>query len=189
MTLEKITGGAYFGGSGYVSGGGNGGGPTGSITMYGGIVIPDGWLKCDGSTVSRTDYKDLFDAIGTSWGIGDGSTTFHLPDFRGLFPRGVSEGKVDDPDRNTRYARNGGNAGDQIGSYQSDQYRSHNHSYTDSRPYESGYQTVYTYVAIQSGSSRVLSSVGTSSSGNTTGGAGGNESRAKNAYVYFIIKT
>ena len=41
--------------------------------------IPAGWLICDGSAISRTEYSELFDAIGTSWGTGDGSTTFNLP--------------------------------------------------------------------------------------------------------------
>ena len=46
-------------------------------------AIPNGWLLCDGSAVSRTTYADLFDVIGTTYGPGDGSTTFNLPDFQG----------------------------------------------------------------------------------------------------------
>lgn len=55
--------------------------PTGSIQPYAGASIPAGWLLCDGSAVSRTDYTALFAAIGTLYGTGDGSTTFNLPDF------------------------------------------------------------------------------------------------------------
>ena len=55
--------------------------PTGSIQPYAGASIPAGWLLCDGSAVSRTDYAALFAAIGTLYGTGDGSTTFNLPDF------------------------------------------------------------------------------------------------------------
>lgn len=44
---------------------------------------PDGWLLCDGAAVSRTTYRDLFDAVGTAFGSGDGTTTFNLPDLRG----------------------------------------------------------------------------------------------------------
>src|SRR5690606_6331898 len=51
-----------------------------------------GWLDCDGSAVSRTDYARLFAAIGTTWGDGDGSTTFNLPDLRGRFTVGVAGG-------------------------------------------------------------------------------------------------
>jgi len=55
--------------------------PTGSVQPYAGASIPAGWLLCDGSAVSRTDYAALFAAIGTLYGTGDGSTTFNLPDF------------------------------------------------------------------------------------------------------------
>jgi microcystin-dependent protein len=50
---------------------------------------PTGWLMCDGTAVSRTTYADLFTAIGTTYGIGNGSTTFNLPDLRGRAPIGV----------------------------------------------------------------------------------------------------
>lgn len=57
--------------------------PVGSIQAYGGMSAPTNWLICDGSAVSRTDYKELFQAIGISFGEGDGVATFNLPDFRG----------------------------------------------------------------------------------------------------------
>lgn len=63
--------------------------PVGSITAYAGTNIPTGYLNCDGSTVSRTVYADLFSAIGTTWGAGDGSTTFNIPDLRSATLRGV----------------------------------------------------------------------------------------------------
>lgn len=53
--------------------------PLGAIIPYGGTTIPEGWLECDGSAVSRTTYADLFAAISTKFGPGDGSTTFNLP--------------------------------------------------------------------------------------------------------------
>lgn len=53
--------------------------PLGAIIPYGGTTIPEGWLECDGSAVSRTTYSDLFAVIGTKFGPGDGSTTFNLP--------------------------------------------------------------------------------------------------------------
>jgi microcystin-dependent protein len=56
---------------------------AGLIQAYGGSVPPSGWLFCNGAAVSRTDYPALFAAIGTAWGVGDGSTTFNLPDGRG----------------------------------------------------------------------------------------------------------
>lgn len=61
--------------------------PSGSLVDFAGTSAPAGWLMCDGSAVSRTTYADLFLAIGTAYGSGDGSTTFNLPDFRGRFAR------------------------------------------------------------------------------------------------------
>ena len=63
--------------------------PTGSITMYGAATAPTGWLLCDGSAVSRTTYADLFAIIGTTFGVGNGSTTFNLPDLRDRFVVGA----------------------------------------------------------------------------------------------------
>lgn len=57
--------------------------PIGGIIPYGSATAPTNWLVCDGSAVSRTDYSELFAVIGTSYGAGDGSTTFNLPDLRG----------------------------------------------------------------------------------------------------------
>lgn len=57
--------------------------PIGTIVAFGSTNVPKGWLLCDGSLVSRTEYSDLFDAIGTTWGEGDGSTTFKLPSTKG----------------------------------------------------------------------------------------------------------
>lgn len=61
---------------------------------YAGSTIPTGWLECDGSAVSRTTYAALFTAIGTTWGTGDGSTTFNLPDMRGKVAIGSGTGTV-----------------------------------------------------------------------------------------------
>ncbi|MFQ6744812.1 MAG: phage tail protein [Alphaproteobacteria bacterium] len=52
---------------------------TGMVMAFAGTTAPTGWLKCDGSAISRTTYADLFEAIGTKYGTGDGSTTFNLP--------------------------------------------------------------------------------------------------------------
>ena len=63
--------------------------PTGSIIPYGGDTDPSGWLLCDGDTVSRTKYSALFNVIGETFGNGDGSTTFELPDMRRRVPMGA----------------------------------------------------------------------------------------------------
>lgn len=57
--------------------------PTGMITPYAAAIAPSGWLLCDGAAVSRRLYAALFAIIGTTFGSGDGSTTFNVPDLRG----------------------------------------------------------------------------------------------------------
>lgn len=62
----------------------------GSIIPYSGSTIPTGYLECDGSAVSRLDYPELFGVIGVTYGAGDGSTTFNLPNFSGRVALGAS---------------------------------------------------------------------------------------------------
>ena len=64
--------------------------PPGVIVPYGGATAPAGWLLCDGRAVSRTTYADLFAVIGTTYGAGNGSTTFTLPDLRGRVAAGAN---------------------------------------------------------------------------------------------------
>lgn len=64
---------------------------TGKIVAFG-MTLPAGYLACDGSAVSRSTYATLFSTIGTTWGTGDGSTTFNLPDLRGRAPIGSGTG-------------------------------------------------------------------------------------------------
>ena len=101
--------------------------PAGMIVPFAGPAenIPEGWLLCDGSEINRSDYANLYRAIGVCWGIGDGSTTFNLPDLRGMFLRGVSGDSGNDEDAENRVLLkdNGGNAGNNVGSYQGDAIR------------------------------------------------------------------
>lgn len=64
--------------------------PAGAIMFFGVKSIPDGWLICNGANVSRTDYAALFAAIGTTYGTGNGSTTFGLPNLGGRFLEGTT---------------------------------------------------------------------------------------------------
>ena len=64
-------------------------GKVGVITAYAGADEPTGWLQCDGRAISRTTYAELFNVIGITYGAGDGSTTFNLPDLRDSFPVGA----------------------------------------------------------------------------------------------------
>ena len=77
-TLERIAGATFYADN-----------PIGTILAFGGSDIPVGWHLCDGTAVSRTAYAELFAIIGTNFGVGDGSTTFNLPDLQGEFLRGA----------------------------------------------------------------------------------------------------
>lgn len=102
--------------------------PAGAIAMFGGGVasLPSGWLLCDGAAYSPETYTRLYDAIGFNYGK-DGSN-FRVPDFRGMFARGVDYGRGKDSDASTRYSANGSLAGDAPGSYQDDEFQEHTHS-------------------------------------------------------------
>lgn len=94
--------------------------PAGMIVPFAGEVdnIPTGWMLCDGRELSRSAYNKLFTAIGVCWGVGNGSTTFNIPDLRGMFLRGVSGDSGNDPDANERYNEHGGNQGNDVGTTQ-----------------------------------------------------------------------
>jgi microcystin-dependent protein len=64
----------------------------GTVSTFAGSVAPNGWLMCDGSIVSRFVYPELFRVISTTYGSGDGSTTFQLPDLRSRIPLGAGQG-------------------------------------------------------------------------------------------------
>lgn len=66
--------------------------PPGSLLMFAGSVAPQGYLLCDGSSVARSEYAVLFDVIGTTYGVGDGTTTFNVPDLRSRHPMGAGTG-------------------------------------------------------------------------------------------------
>ncbi len=64
--------------------------PSGAVLPFAGNTVPKGWLLCNGQAVSRTDYDELFGVIGTTYGTGDGSTTFNLPNLVDKFVEGGS---------------------------------------------------------------------------------------------------
>lgn len=91
--------------------------PAGSVIYHAANTAPSGFLKADGATVSRSTYSDLFAAIGTTYGAGNGSTTFLVPDLRGEFMRGWDDAR-------------GVDTGRAFGSAQADELESHQHNYT-----------------------------------------------------------
>lgn len=80
-----VTGFYYYTGTAWTNlvSGGSGGVPTGTIMPFAGTVVPDGWVLCNGAAINRTANALLYTAIGTIYGIGNGSTTFNVPDLRG----------------------------------------------------------------------------------------------------------
>lgn len=80
--------------------------PIGVMQAYGGAAAPTNWLLCDGTAVSRTTYAKLFTALSTAYGVGNGTTTFNLPDLRGRVPMGVDGAAA----RVTAASTNGANA-------------------------------------------------------------------------------
>lgn len=153
--------------------------PIGSITAFAGVAAPAGWLVCDGTAVSRITYSTLFGIISTVWGVGDGSTTFNLPDLRGRFARGRDGGAGNDPDAATRTAlHTGGNTGDAVGSYQADSLRDHTHLiWGVGSAHGGGPNSIYFGI----NSAYTNASGGVSTTPNA-------ETRPKNAYVMYIIR-
>jgi hypothetical protein len=154
--------------------------PVGSVMAYMGTTAPPGWLLCDGSVVSQTQYAALFAVIGTASGAGTNSTTFNLPDMRGVFLRGVNGSRSDayaDPGDGRTSAYPGGNTGGNVGSYQADMFASHSHilpwGYGYFAPPGGGYQ---------------MGIINAGFNGFATNPQGGTETRPKNVYVNYIIK-
>jgi microcystin-dependent protein len=152
--------------------------PVGIILPYSKTTAPTGFLLCDGSAVSRTTYSDLFAAIASTAGQGNGATTFNVPDLRGRFIRGWDNAAGRDPDAATRTAINtGGNTGDNIFSLQDEEFKAHTHNQTDN---------------VSGTGTGAIQPVGGNSAVNTgsraTSSTGGNETRPKNVNVNFIIK-
>lgn len=143
-----------------------------SITDFTAVVLPfafdippAGWLECNGAEISRTTYVNLFTKVGTLYGVGDGSSTFNIPDLRGEFIRGWDNGR-------------GIDSGRVFGSFQSDELKSHAHNIRcnasngnagTTAPYSSVANFTYT------NTDDILST-------------GGSETRPKNTALIYCIK-
>lgn len=136
--------------------------PAGTVIQFAGSSAPAGYLKANGNAVSRTTYAALFAAIGTTYGTGDGSTTFNLPDLRGEFVRGLDDGR-------------GVDAGRTLGSAQADEFKEHRHSFgvADEAVTNNGY-VAYTFQQVST---------------SYTSFEGGSETRPRNIALLYCIKT
>jgi hypothetical protein len=157
--------------------------PAGTIVAYGGSIPPAGWLLCDGQSYNRTgQYANLFGAIGTNFGFPN-INQFNVPDLRGMFLRGqmgLRNDGLGDLDNTSRIASGtNGAVGNNVGSYQSDELKSHNHKQGD----RIGSQNVGNIAA--GGLNGITDN---NNSLTYTSLTGGSETRPKNVYVNYIIK-
>jgi len=93
--------------------------PIGAILPFGGSTVPNGFLLCNGAAVSRTTYAALFGVIGTSFGAGDGSTTFNVPDLSESVPVGAGQNATQTIATHDTYT---------VGEFKDDQFQSHVHN-------------------------------------------------------------
>ncbi|WP_162244196.1 tail fiber protein [Rhizobium sp. Root1240] len=162
--------------------------PAGLVAAFAMSSAPTGWLKANGAAVSRTTYAALFAAIGTTFGAGNGSTTFNVPDLRGEFVRGLDDGRGVDASR-------------ALGSAQSSQNLSHSHTGTaDSAGAHTHPIDAYDSNSASPGSGRAEVSSQTATSTINTGSAGahahnltiaangGTEARPRNVALLLCIK-
>lgn len=146
--------------------------PIGTVAYFGASTPPDSWLECNGQAVSRTTYDVLFAKIGTTFGAGNGSTTFNVPDLRGDFVRGWDNGRGVDPGR-------------AFGSAQSDALKAHDHdmafeAFSES---SSGTTNVNGFVVGQTDTS-----IGTITNTVAIQNTGGTETRPRNVAMLPCIK-
>lgn len=135
--------------------------PAGAVMPFAMNSVPSGWLGADGTAVSRSTYAALFAAISTLYGVGDGSTTFNLPDLRGYFVRG-SGTNVDGTVSGTFAAK------------QADELKSHTHTYT--------------FKSTTGGSSAGGDPNSITNTSVNTGATGGTETRPKNIAMLYCVK-
>jgi microcystin-dependent protein len=141
--------------------------PTGQVAYFAMNTAPTGYLKANGAAISRATYSALFTALGTTFGVGDGSTTFNVPDLRGEFIRGWDDSRGVDVSR-------------AFGSAQADEFKSHTHTYG---------------LTSSGGNNTLISGLGSlgfraaaSASASTTDATGGTETRPCNIALLACIK-
>lgn len=145
----------------------------GTIIAYGASGVPSGYLSCNGAQVSRTTYSALFAAIGTTYGAGNGSTTFTLPDLRGEFLRGWDNSRGIDSGRG-------------IGSSQGHQAAEHTHNTGNFMDFDFGSTGTHNGPHFTSANGRGSRNTGGASTGHGTSNS--SENRPRNIAVHYCIK-
>lgn len=164
--------------------------PVGAYEIMAAPVIPSGYLYCDGRDISRSTYSALFSVIGTRFGSGDGSTTFRLPDWRGVFMRGWDDGR-------------GVDSGRVFGAQQSSQNLAHTHLVTGTTTNDGRHEHILpgvffgngagTSSAVGGAGNPLVSGTGangahTHTVEGTAASAGGAEARPVNNTIYVVVK-
>jgi microcystin-dependent protein len=148
--------------------------PAGAVCFVAQNSAPTGWLKANGAAISRTVYAALFAALGTTFGAGDGSTTFNLPDLRGEFPRGWDDGR-------------GVDSGRAFGAAQAHDVQSHFHGYHTQYQLGNG-SAGFDGTAITGNSSSAGPANYQALPAQNTSNSGGSETRSRNIALLAIIK-
>ena len=157
----------------------------------------NGWIECDGSVLSASDYPALYAALGNTWGTDNDGATFKIPDLRGEFLRGWSHGSPVDPDASARkpadpnnpHAGWSGAAGDSVGSTQLDSFAAHSHPISGSELQAAGGGSAtngFYGTGLRSNSGQSDAPWNTAGSTLNVGGA---ETRPKNVSVMYVIYT
>lgn len=151
--------------------------PAGTIVYFAMNKAPTGFLKANFAAVSRTVYADLFAAIGTTYGAGDGVNTFNVPEGRAEFPRGLDDGRGIDPGR-------------VIGSWQVDSMKAHQHMTGLDHENEGGAGAAFGRKELTANKrTEVLDALGYTSNNSTlTESIGGTETRPRNVAWLCCIK-
>ncbi len=159
--------------------------PAGSVFTFATSTVPSGYLECNGAAVSRSTYASLFSSISTTWGTGDGSSTFNLPDLRGQFVRGWDNSA-------------GVDSGRSFASSQTDQNKQHTHSVTDpghvhtttfdnKKYFPGGGSTTVSYGGA-GGYPADTFTMSSATTGISLANQGGTEVRVKNYALMYVIK-
>lgn len=150
--------------------------PSGIIVPFAGTTVPTFWRECNGDAISRTTFAALFAAVGETYGPGDGSTTFNVPDLRGEFMRGWDHGR-------------GIDSGRVMGSAQAEEFKNHQHEFGgDSGIQSQGGYTSLGSIVYDSGYSTNPGNGTRIRTKNDSSNFGGTETRPRNIAIMYIIK-
>ena len=165
----------------------SGGTPTGALVAFGGAAAPDGWLLCNGAAVSRSAYADLYNVIGQSFGAGNGTSTFNVPDMRNRVAACVGTGNAmgDEEGKDTWVAADLPSHSHAINSSGAHSHQI-KHRQSQAQAYSSSSKTVYDYENETYTANTETDGAHTHTVQNT--GSGG-DNRQATLYAQYIIKT